>query len=118
MDVKTFGRLVNKYFNDCKMADPPEFPDENGMLAVLGISDEEYASYDEKPEYAQIKLWAYRMRNSWLERASAATPAGCKVLLAQNKNGGYTDKPQSTKERSWTVKVKGIDFGDTGKEKT
>ena len=88
------------------------FPDEAGLLNFLDIEDEEYEAMKTEPGYDKIIRWAKRRRTSWLERrlveGGKTSATGCMNALKQEKNGGYSEKPEGPKERKLIVKIEGV----------
>jgi len=105
-----FKQKMLIYFRDCEEK-RLVFPDEAGMLNYLDIEDEEYEELKSVPEYAKLIRWARRRRTSWLEREMVTGrkgSAGCMNALKQEKNGGYSEKPEGPKERKIIVKLEGV----------
>lgn len=106
-----FDRKVKRYFYDCEEK-RNVFPDEGGMLNFLEIEDEEYEAMKTTEGFDKIIRWAKRRRTSWLEREmvrNKAAATGCMNALKQEKNGGYTDRPQDKKQdRKLIVRLEGV----------
>ena len=87
-----------------------EFPDLAGLLIALNISDEEYNMMIEDDEFKPAFLYAKRRRESWLNRKAIDNKAanGCKMLLMQEENGGYSDRPVDNKKKEFVVKLEGV----------
>lgn len=108
--VDEFKQKIMFYFRDCEEV-RLVFPDEAGMLNYLDIEDEEYEALKSEPGYDKLIRWARRRRTSWLERAmvnNAKSTTGCMNALKQEKNGGYSEKPETKKERQLIVKIEGV----------
>lgn len=86
------------------------FPDLAGLLIALNISDEEYNMMIEDEDFKPAFLYAKRRRESWLNRKAIDNKAanGCKILLMQEENGGYTDRPVDNKKKEFVVKLEGV----------
>lgn len=85
------------------------FADLAGLLNYCMLTDEEYAMMKDDPDFKMPLLVAKRRRESWLNRKAVDSKAsnGCKMLLAQEENGGYSDKPE-VKEKKFIVKLEGV----------
>lgn len=108
--VEELKAKILYYFRDCEET-RLVFPDEAGMLNFLDIEDDEYEAMKTEPGYDKLLRWARRRRTSWLERALVSggkNSSGVVTALKQEKNGGYSDKPQETKERKLIVKIEGV----------
>lgn len=116
--VEEMRAKILYYFRDCEET-RLVFPDEAGMLNYLDIEDDEYEEMKKTPGYDKLIRWARRRRTSWLERALVSggkNSAGCMNALKQEKNGGYSEKPEPKKDRQIIVKIEGVtEIG--GKEK-
>lgn len=107
-----FGKAVDDFFKDCK--EKGVFPDEAGMYLFLGVRPVTVKRYCGDPDpveaerFEEILENAKLQRESWLNQAMTANPKGSigyMSLLKQPKNGGYTDRPIDTTERSLTINV-------------
>ena len=74
------------------------------------MNDQEYAMMIEDEEFKPAFLYAKRRRESWLNRKAIDNKAanGCKMLLMQEENGGYSDRPVENKEKKFIVKLEGV----------
>lgn len=105
-DPETLLKAIKYYHDDVE--GKGMFPDLAGLLNCLMIDDEEYAAMKAEPDFKQPLMYARRRRESWLNR-KAVDPkmaTGCKMLLMQEENGGYSDKP-ADKEKKFVVKLEG-----------
>lgn len=105
--VEEFDKAVKYYFKDCEET-RNVFPDEAGMLNLLDIEDEEFEALKGMEGYSRVIRWAKRRRTSWLERhmvESNRAANGCMNALKQEKNGGYSDRPQEKKGKQLIVKL-------------
>ena len=107
-DLESLKSAIFDYHT--KTEEAREFPDLAGLLIYLNISDEEYAMMIEDEEFKPAFLYAKRRRESWLNRKAIDNKAanGCKMLLMQEENGGYSDRPVDNKEKKFIVKLEGV----------
>jgi hypothetical protein len=105
-DHRKFRTKVDEYFQICDEAGV--FPDEKGMFLHLGIFEEDLDNLvSDENEYADeyvriLKLARYR-RESWLSRNMVRDNKmanGCMNALKQEQNGGYIDRPSSSKKQT------------------
>lgn len=89
------------------------------MLIWLKISEGTAKNY-QKEGHADFKNfravfeYARARRESWLVRKMVTdnkAANGCMNALKQEKNGGYTDRPAESGERSLTININGISGG-------
>ncbi len=107
-----FDQAVNAYFKNC-LEDGDKFPDLAGMRIYLGLTQRTIDKYatgddDEAGRFRTILDTAKDRRESWLVRRMVTEPKaanGCMSALKQQANGGYTDRPIDTSERSLTINV-------------
>ena len=107
-DVEHLKQAIYDYHE--KTEENREFPDLAGLLIYLNISDEEYAMMIEDDDFKPAFLYAKRRRESWLNRKAIDNKAanGCKILLMQEENGGYSDRPVDNKKKEFIVKLEGV----------
>ncbi len=107
-DVEHLKQAIYEYHNDTE--EKREFPDLAGLLIYLNISDEEYSKMIEDDDFKPAFLYAKRRRESWLNRKAIDNKAanGCKMLLMQEENGGYSDKPVDNKKKEFVVRLEGV----------
>lgn len=114
---ETLEKAIDKYFSDCK-EDNNIFPDEAGMLLYLNISENTYRRYMEDIELGELIARARRRRESWLVRRMTSEPKlaqGCLNSLMQQKNGGYTNRPDNTQQSvEINVKIAGCEDFNPG----
>ena len=107
-DVENLEEAIEAYH--VKNEDAGVFPDLAGLLIALNISDEEYNMMIDDDDFKPAFLYAKRRRESWLNRKAIDNKAanGCKILLMQEENGGYTDRPVDNKKKEFVVKLEGV----------
>ena len=123
-------REVINYFDFCAKNKPPILPDYPGMVIFLKFrskqSLERYADPathlkrcggDEEAAkkladaYAEILEEAKLRRESYLARIMSSDnkrAQGCLNLLKQPENGGYTDRPPESNEKTLNIRVIGV----------
>ena len=106
-DVESLEESIEAYHE--KNEGDGVFPDLAGLLIALNVSDEEYNMMIDDEDFKPAFLYAKRRRESWLNRRAIDNKAanGCKILLMQEENGGYTDRPVDNKEKKFVVKLEG-----------
>ena len=107
-DVENLEEAIEAYH--VKNEDAGVFPDLAGLLIALNVSDEEYNMMIDDDDFKPAFLYAKRRRESWLNRKAIDNKAanGCKILLMQEENGGYTDRPVDNKKKEFVVKLEGV----------
>lgn len=107
-DPETLMKAIKCYHNEAE--GKGNFADLAGLLNYCMLTDEEYEAMKEDPDFKMDLLYAKRRRESWLNRKAVDSKAsnGCKMLLAQEENGGYSDKPPENKEKKFIVKLEGV----------
>ena len=134
MEVETRGRkpkyvsaerlraAVAAYFNDC--AKKGVFPDFAGMCISLKVSKktlEKYCDPDLNPqaeEFQDVLEEAANRRESILVREMVKDnkkAQGCLNALKQKANGGYTDKPVDSGEKTLNIRLVGVGGWDAFK---
>lgn len=88
------------------------------MLIALKITDSTANRYQKDGEnaaaYKAVFDYAKARRESWLVRKMVAEPkvaAGCMNALKQKKNGGYTDRPIDSGEKTLNINIGGVGGG-------
>lgn len=106
-DPETLMKAIMFYHEEAEKKG--QFADLAGLLNCIQITDEEYKAMKEDADFKAPLLYARRRRESWLSRKAIdpKAAAGCKMLLAQEENGGYSDKPIDNKEKKFVVKLQG-----------
>ena len=114
---------VNKYFEACKAADV--FPDFAGMCLNLKVTKQTLAKYcdpernpDKYSDYQDILDEAKNRRESYLVRVMVndnKRAQGCLNALKQKENGGYTDRPVESQEKTLKVQILGVGGWDAFK---
>ena len=107
-DPETLMKAIKCYHDEAESKG--NFADLAGLLNYCMLTDEEYAMMKEDPDFKMPLLVARRRRESWLNRKAVDSKAanGCKMLLAQEENGGYSDKPVENREKKFIVKLEGV----------
>ena len=107
-DVEALKQAIYDYHE--KTEANREFPDLAGLLIYLNVTDEEYDLMINDDDFKPAFLYAKRRRESWLNRKAIDNKAanGCKMLLMQEENGGYSDRPVENKEKKFIVKLEGV----------
>lgn len=97
------------YYHD-EVENKGQFADLAGLLNCIKITDEEFEAMKQDEDFKQPLLYARRRRESWLSRKALdpKAAAGCKMLLAQEENGGYSDKPADNRKKEFVVKLQGV----------
>lgn len=108
-DVLHLKHAIYQYHEKTEK-DEKAFPDLAGLLIYLNIPDEEYNMMIEDDDFKPAFLYAKRRRESWLNRRAIDNKAanGCKILLMQEENGGYSDRPVDNKKKEFVVKLEGV----------
>lgn len=114
---------VNKYFCDCERDDV--FPDFAGMCLALKISKKTLDKYcnpeiypDTADDYQAVLDEAKDRRESHLVRIMVTDnkrAQGCLNALKQKENGGYTDRPAESQEKTLKVQILGVGGWDAFK---
>lgn len=106
-DPETLMKAVIFYHDDVE--GKGNFADIPGLLNCIRITDEEYEEMKADPDFKPVLTYARRRRESWLMRKSIDNKAtnGCKMLLAQEENGAYSDKPADNREKKFIVRLEG-----------
>jgi hypothetical protein len=113
---------IYKYMNDCEAKDV--FPDYAGMCLALKISKKTLDKYcdPEQNENAEgfndVLDEAAAMRESYLVRIMVTDnkrAQGCLNALKQKENGGYTDRPAESQEKTLKVQILGVGGWDAFK---
>jgi len=119
--VEDYRKAVKAYHTLCEQERDGEgiFPDLAGLRLYLGKSKGELKLLmDGDGDFAMglrdVFDEAQDMRESWLARKMCSDnrrAIGCMNALKQQENGGYTDKPVDSSEKTLTINVSGIKGG-------
>lgn len=114
---------INRYFAECEKKG--EFPDLAGMCLFLKISKrtlDKYCNPELYPEtaedYQDALDEAKDRRESFLVRIMVTDnkrAQGCLNALKQPENGGYTDRPAESQEKTLKVQILGVGGWDAFK---
>jgi hypothetical protein len=113
---------IAAYMTDCEKEDT--FPDYAGMCLALKISKRTLAAYcdpeqNENAEaFKEVLDEAAAMRESYLVRIMVTDnkrAQGCLNALKQKENGGYTDRPPESNEKTLKVQILGCGGWDAFK---
>ena len=114
--AKVLESKINEYFEECEAED--KFPSRPGMLLYLQLSEKEVDdlkadghknSEDNKAIFERAKM----LRNAWLcehiaNAENAKSINGYKLLLMQEENGGYIDRPGDKGKVDLNIKIDGV----------
>ena len=113
---------IADYMNDCEAKDV--FPDYAGMCLALKISKKTLYKYcdpeqnDNAEGFKEVLDEAAAMRESYLVRIMVTDnkrAQGCLNALKQKENGGYTDRPAESQEKTLKVQILGVGGWDAFK---
>ena len=114
---------IAAYFKDCEEKDT--FPDYAGMCLYLKISKKTLDKYcdpednqDTADAFREVLEEAANMRESYLVRIMVTDnkrAQGCLNALKQKENGGYTDRPADSQEKTLKVQILGVGGWDAFK---
>lgn len=113
---------ISEYINECEANDT--FPDYAGMCLALKISKKTLESYCDPEKNANAEGFkevleeAAAKRESYLVRIMVTDnkrAQGCLNALKQKENGGYTDRPAESQEKTLKVQIMGVGGWDAFK---